>query len=521
MKNIITSILVLVAIFSYSQGRYEVELASFNSEVSDFGPSYIKDGLIFASERDSLTLTNRRHRINGKLRPFLQLFSVKEGDSSVDRLRTIINKKYHESTVAITKDGNTMYFTRNNSNLSGSLRFNKNRVALLKLFVSKKNNDGEWGEAVPVRFNNDEYSVAHPALSPDEKWLYFASDMPGTIGNSDIYKVSISENGELGVPENLGEKINTISSDTFPFISSTGDIYFASNREGGYGGLDLYIAHQEVNFNTVDNLGESLNSISDDFALIFNDNLRTGYFSSNREGGMGDDDIYSFTEKEPFVMICNSVISGVVTDDKTGEILANVLLKFKNSNNEEFSIESNEKGEYKLELNCTTAYSITAKKIDYEEKNESITTLQNDNIEKNISLKYNDEPPYEIGTDLAYKLDLIPINFDSNKWNIRPDAAVKLDRVVKYMQQFPTSKIAINSHTDARGSDSYNLKLSDRRASSTLNYIAKQGNINKDRITAKGFGEKQLINKKCSNGNPCTDEEHLINRRSEFIVISK
>ena len=289
MKHIIY-IIFFVITFSYSQDNYEVELAKFNSEVSDFGPAYAPDNVVvFASERDSTSLVSRRHKINGQLRPFLQLFTVENNDSlSVKRLKSAVNKKYHESTVAITNDGNTMYFTRNNY-FNGKLHKSKNKISLLKLFKATKTNDGEWGNIKELPFNSKDYSVGHPSLNKANNRLYFASDMPGTKGASDIYYVDIIGEDEYSEPVNLGGLINTEQRDTFPFISESGDLYFSSDRANGLGGLDVYVVRAANNYDTVHNLGTSLNSEQDDFGFIFNETDKTGYFSSNRLTWTGED----------------------------------------------------------------------------------------------------------------------------------------------------------------------------------------------------------------------------------------
>lgn len=521
MKNIFTILLVLVAVTSYSQDRYEVKLSGFNSKVADFGPSYTADGLIFASERDSSTVANRRHRINGELHPFLQLFSVEKGDSTaVKRLKTVVNKKYHESTVALTNDENTMYFTRNNY-YHRKFKKDSNDINLLKIFKATKQENGNWGAVEELPFNNNEYSVAHPSLNADNSRLYFASDMPGTLGKSDIWYVTIDSEGSFGNPINMGATINTTGADTFPFIATSGDLYFSSNAHAGNGGLDVFVAKKEEAYSIIHNLGTSINTPSDDFSLIFDEADRTGYFSSNRENGIGDDDIYEFKELEPLVVICEGTLSGITKDEK-GTIVAFADVVLVDANAKELNrMKSAANGTYSFTIDCKNkSYKVIGSKTSYENDSKTTEATQE---EKNpmVNLVLNTiDTGAAVGIDLAKELGLNPIYFDVNKSYIRADAAIELQKVITYMKAYPNVKVQVRSHTDSRGSDAYNLKLSDRRAKSTAKYIIEVGGISSDRMTGKGFGETQLQNK-CANGVKCSKTEHQLNRRSEFIVVEK
>jgi len=519
MKNILKIILILATITSYSQNRYEIKLTEFNSKVSDFGPAYTPEGLIFASERDTMSASNKRHLINGKLRPFLQLFFVdKEDSKAINRLKKAVNKKYHESTVALTNDGNSMYFTRNNY-FHKRVKKDSNDINLLKLFKSTKQSDGSWGDVEELPFNNDHYSVAHPTLNSDNSRLYFASDMPGTLGKSDIWYVTISDDNTYGVPVNLGQTINTTGSDTFPFISKKGDLYFASDTHIGHGGLDMFVSLKDENYTNIHNLGEPINTISDDFSLIFNEEDKTGYFSSNRESGLGDDDIYEFKELIPLVAPCDGTISGMVKDGK-GIIItaANVVLT--DINGKELNrMKSDSEGKYHFNIDCNNKkYAITGTKISYEKdiKSTQVTREEKNPIVDLVLKAIVNE--VAIGVDLTKELDLNPIYFDLDKSYIRTDAAIELQKVIAYMKKYPNIKIQVRSHTDSRGSDDYNLKLSDRRAKSTAKYIIDIGGISSNRVTGMGYGETQLQNH-CSNGIKCSKTEHQLNRRSEFIVV--
>ena len=419
MKKIIVLLVLSFSIMAQSQnqieskGTYSVQNVTFNSKYSDFGTAFSEKGLMFASERDTGFSAKRRHRINGELRPFLQLFELKE-NGNVCRIRPEVNQKYHESTVAITEDGQTMYFTRNNTDFKGKLRVSEENITLLKLYKTSKDTYGNWGEGKPLSFCSDNYSVAHPSLSSDGKWLYFASDMPGSLGNSDIYRAPISDDGILGIPENLGPNVNSESSDSFPFISESGDLYFASDRSNGMGGLDLYVAHAETNMTVVSNLGESINSPSDDFALIIDEQKKQGYFSSNREGGIGSDDIYSFTEVSPFKFECKKLWNVLVLDGETMNPISEPTLSIKHLDGKEVTISSNSNDKYHIETICNEkSLNLKSVKEGYEDRiiSMNLTEVKDNNIRLIMNKKL--KAPHNIGMDLGKELGLIPINFAS------------------------------------------------------------------------------------------------------------
>ncbi len=522
MKKIVYIILILSGFTAFSQERFSVKLADFNSKVSDFGAVYTPTGdLIFASERDSGTVVNRRHKIQGKLRPYLQLFTVSKGNvSKISKLNNVVNKKYHESTVAITNDGKTMYFTRNNY-FQRKFKKDSNNINLLKIFKVTKVGDGSWGEVEELPFNDDEYSVAHPALNADNTRLYFASDMPGSIGKSDIWYVTINKNGSYSNPVNLRSPINTVGADTFPFIAKNDDLYFSSNTHLGKGGLDIFVAKKEENYKKIYNLGSPINTIFDDFSLIFKEEDRTGYFSSNRENGIGDDDIYEFKELTPLIIVCDGVLSGTIKDEN-GAIIFNANIVLTDNNGKEINRTlSDSNGAFSFNIDCKNqSFTVTGSKISFEEDLKTVkATIVEKNPKADLVLKTIDTGA-EIGVDLGKELNLKPIYFDLNKAEIRPDAAIELQKVISYMKEYPKVIVQVRSHTDSRGRDSYNKKLSDKRAKSTAKYIIETGGVSLDRISGKGFGETQLQNK-CANRVKCSKEEHQLNRRSEFIVVKK
>ncbi|MFL9830279.1 OmpA family protein [Flavobacterium sp. ST-87] len=505
-----------------NSGRYIIENAGINSEYSDYGSSYYKENLVFTTARDTGNFVKRMDPWTGE--GFTNLYqSSIDGDGSLKDVRRAfkkLNTKFHESTPVFTKDGTTVYFTRNNYN-NGKRGKDANETTLLKVYKATLKGES-WDDITELPFNSDNYSTAHPALSFDEKTMYFASDMPGTLGQSDIYKVSINEDGTFGTPENLGKTINTEGRETFPYITEKNELYFASDGHPGLGGLDVFVskARQDGSFKDVLNVGEPLNSSKDDFGFLFNTNTKIGYVTSNRDGGMGGDDIYKAKETRPIEYPCEQFLAGTVADVETGEMIENAKVSLYDSSYKLLkSATTNAKGEFDFgEVDCEAKYYIKTEKEAY--NTDEISTTIADNTGKTIvpitiekTLK-----KVTVGDDIAKAFGIKIIYFDLNKYNIRPDAALELSKILDVMVQNPAIKIDIRSHTDSRNTAAYNEKLSERRATSTKEWLIENG-IDKSRLTAKGYGESQLVNK-CADGVECTEEEHQANRRSEFVIVS-
>ncbi|BAO55420.1 outer membrane lipoprotein omp16 precursor [Nonlabens marinus S1-08] len=510
----------------YQKGRFDIESVSINTSYQEFGSAfYGPKQVVFASARDSGVFRKRRHSWNNM--PFLDLYVADRAeDGSLTNARTFddrINSIFHESTPTFSADLNTVYFTRNNYE-NKDLRRDKNRINNLQIFKSVKV-EGEWSEPQIVSFSEDSYSTTHPALTPDGKYLYFASNMPGTMGDdkrfqqTDIWRVAVFENGEFGEAENMSV-INTEGRESYPFVSESGNLYFASNGLQSLGGLDIYVS--KINKNgSLDrpvNIGESINSVDDDFAFIIDESLKQGYFSSNRNGGT-DDNIYKFDQIEDLKEICEQVVSGVITDQITNQILESARITLiDDSNNILVVTNSNAKGRYAIELECDKTYFIRAEKMGYNTAEEIINTPS---VKGELVLDIELEPQSVkggVGDDLAILLNLNPIYFDFDRSFIREDAELELQKVLAVLEDNPTMIIDIRSHTDSRGTEEYNERLSSRRAASTRNYLINKG-IDPSRLTSKGYGESELVNE-CSDGVSCSEEQHQLNRRSEFIITS-
>ncbi|KAB5483118.1 OmpA family protein [Flagellimonas hadalis] len=500
-----------------NSGRYTVKQFDYNSKYSDFAASYYEKGLIFASDRDTGNLARYRHTWNS--RDFLDLYKVDVDSVSSGKavkLEGEVNTRLHESTSVVSKDGLTMYFTRNNF-MDGRKGKDEEGIIRLKIY-SAENINGMWTNITELPFNSDSYSVAHPMLSPDGKRLYFVSDMPGSLGESDIFMTEIIGDGTYGPIVNLGKNINTMARETFPFITKDGVLYFSSDGHQGLGGLDIFatkIAFDEYDQPVV-NVGRPINGPNDDFSFIYDIANKSGYFSSNREGGMGDDDIYQFVENEPLVLDCIQEVTGTVRDRISNEVLAGATVVVIDEENREVSSTiTDSNGNYILQLDCSKGNFVRASRDGYVPAEEYLN--RSDGKPRIIDFYLErDVITGGFGDDLAKLLQLSTIYFDLNKYNIRPDAELEIQKVIVAMEKYPSLKIKVNSHTDSRGNDAYNLWLSQRRAESTVNYMISKG-ISPDRLQGEGFGETRLVNE-CFNGVPCSNEQHQLNRRSEFII---
>lgn len=607
--------------------RFEINNLDINTELTDFGGYYNPNNneIMFISNRAWEGLTQRDW--GGNELPFLDIFQGQLGENmQIEKGKLFsrrVNTKYHEGPLTFSPDGRKVYFTRNNLGIRGKHKFDDKGVQNLKLYYADVDADGNWVNIKEAPYNSQAFSVGHPTLSADGKTLYFTSDMPGGYGGADIYKATIAEglvDVAFGTPVNLGSEINTEGQEMFPWIDVEGNLFFASDGHPGFGGLDIFVAQKALGATSFqpENLGSSINGNRDDFAFIMNLDAKTGYFSSNRTTGKGDDDIYSFTMKEPLripLQVC-----GVVTDQRTNEILPGATIDLKDDKGNLIAQAiADDKGKYCFPVEREMNYTIAVQKQDYFDKQETLSTSNLEPTVKelkkdvalmkdpglglyalvtdrqtgqpleNVKLKIIDlsrgqvvideftplsgdvmKPLLEnrvgdclkyqiilqkegylgktlpfnhcidkpglvsihqkldlgmdkmgIGDDIGKILKINPIYFDLNKSNIRPDAAVELAKIVQVMNDNPTLEIELGSHTDCRASMSYNEKLSDRRAKSSAEWVRKKI-TNPQRIYGKGYGESRLVNDCGCEGNvksDCSEDEHQLNRRTEFIII--
>jgi outer membrane protein OmpA-like peptidoglycan-associated protein len=582
----------------------QVKAASFNSSSSDFAPAFWGNNVVFASGRGNAFGLQRKFAWNNK--NYYDLYVG--GDSTkTKRFDKAVNTKFHEGASAFSADGMTMYFTRNNYN-KGKLDRSKKGLNMMKIYTSTKNDKGKWSDIKEFKYNSNDYSTGDPCLSADGQTLYFISDKPGGFGGTDLYKCVLN-GGQWGEPINLGHKVNTESNERTPYLTKDGTLYFASEGHFGLGGLDIYQAQKTGDtYNQVRNLGYPVNSSRDDFGFIVNSENGNGYFSSDRTGGKGDDDIYwAHIEQNPKIKV-----QGVTYFRKDNQDLynksvlpfASILVK-NLSTGEKYEIETDENGAFNTGLKEGYKYEIVAKKdtliksvgvIDLTSRNiKNVNPLEMVLVQKtpkaknvvlegqvvdaktgaaiksptmflyntktkktqkvkvdangNYSLQLDPNTEYLVKTasngylincssfttppastktqTLAAPLDLdkLALNtkievenlyYDVNKFNIRPDAALELDKVVQFMKDNAGITVELGAHTDARGTNVANATLSNNRAKAAHDYIVSKG-VSDTQISYKGYGEAQPLNK-CIDGVKCTDEEYAKNRRTEIKI---
>lgn len=494
---------------------YEYKIKSLTDDLggSNFGVGIYGEQIVFASSKN---LKNPNYDWNNE--PYLDLYkgTVTFGNEitldSIEPFNKKINTtKQHESNAVFTKDGKTMYFSRN---LKNRIDLDFTKIAVVSIFKADFKDD-KWTNVAPLSFTSDTYSTMHPALNADETRLYFSSDMPNTLGSYDIFYVDILGDNSFGEPVNLGPNINTARREQFPFVSKDSTLYYASNGKNGFGGLDLFSSSFKKNkYLDALNLGESINTEMDDFGLVVVDSLNTGYLSSNRSGS---DNIYTF-ERISTERIYT--IEGVVTDKVTGKILPNTTVTlFDEDGNVVDEQIVDENGRYQLNTKPNQNYSVEGFQPKYIPQIEFFDTNDKGNIEFNIELEiesYKDAE--EIVTDDAEGntfIELENIYFDFAKWDIRPQAANTLDVLVALLVKYPRMEIQLGAHTDSRSTFEFNMDLSEKRARATLEYLVENG-ISRERLTSKGYGEtKPLV--PC--GDNCTETEFSINRRCEFLIL--
>jgi outer membrane protein OmpA-like peptidoglycan-associated protein len=581
-----------------------------NTPSSEFSPVFFNknQAVMFASNRRNTSARNKTFSWDDTY--FIDVYTSEKKDSlsftSTTPMVKSVSGIYHDGPASLSNDEKTVYLTKSNvvvKKVKGVLV----NVINLKLYIIKKDSAGKLAAPENFPFNSNDYSVGHATVTKDGKRMYFVSDMPGGYGQTDLY-VSEYKNGAWQKPENLGQAINTEGREMFPYVHEDGTLFFSTDGRAGLGGLDLYFTVPALDeYFEPQSLGYPINSYADDFGFALNNDLKTGYFSSNRAGGKGKDDIYFFRSKEPLMGV---TLSGIVFDESNKELITNAWVYILDNNKLVIdSTKVNDKAYYSFVINDPSKqYFVGAKeRVKYYDRLVPVGKLQTGENKKDIglfpkyklidvvtdaktnnpieavkttfidkatgqpknyitdatgtftdiikgkkpgdklqfSIKYEKEgyitveknyeitldintvielkeklQKLEIGADIAKVIQINPIYFDLAKWNIRPDAAKELDKIVKVMQENPTMTIELGSHTDCRSSKAYNMSLSDKRAKSSAAYIVSKG-IAKNRIVGKGYGESKLINGCECEGkiqSSCSEEEHQANRRTEFLI---
>lgn len=502
---------------------FSVQGLDSNSPKADFGPMYYKDNqLVFASSRDTVSGMSKLHEWNQQ--PYLDLYVAQRDQFNGDlyepkKFLDNMESDFHDAAITFSSDYKTAYFSHNYYK-KGRLKVNNDGVSTIMIMKGTLEGDN-IAQTLSMSFNDQSYSCTHPFLTKDGKYLFFVSDMPGGYGSSDIYVAKVLDHGTTGTPVNLGPMVNTRGREMFPYMIND-TLYFASDAHFGMGGLDIFEAPMSgdvEHYMMPQNLGAPVNSNRDDFAFIIDPETNTGYFSSNRAGGEGDDDIYFFKRQK---VVKTFVYSGHVLEQDTEKPLPGTQITLYDMFNKPVKeMMSGTGGYYEFPLTAGDKYHIVFKKDSYGQKNVSVEFPEappGDSKNNDIHLVPFKSLIVQEGD--VEKIKVNPIYFDFDKYDITPRAVTELEKVVFAMTQFPDIRIKIESHTDSRGSDPYNLKLSDQRAKSTRDYIISRG-IAADRIqSAIGYGETRLKNH-CSNGVKCDEDEHLTNRRSDFIIIEK
>lgn len=489
--------------------------ADVNTPLSEFSATPVGDRVYYAGEPQ---VGRSVHGWTGNA--FLNVFTATSAGGMLSEpspLAGPVNESpYHVGPVAVSTDGRTLFVTRTHVGREGQVSREigkKYRTNNLELFIHTVEN-GEW-QVTPFAYNDVmHYSVGHASLSPDGNTLYFASDMPGGRGGTDIWYSERQADGSWGQPVNAGSSINSAGDELFPAVSPDGTLYFSSDGFAGMGGLDIFRSSgSKDSWTQPANLRYPVNGAGDDFAYVATEETESahrGYLSSNRKGGKGGDDIYSFTLEKPRIVI---VLRGTTADKSTGERLSGASVTLFDGERTIMAKQSSTAaGTFEFVLDREKDYTVLGQKEKYHADSVRLTTrgiTRSDTLEVALLL----EPVFRVGQ--TFELENIYYDFD--KHNIRPDAAVILDELVRTMRDNPTLKIELSSHTDSRGTHAYNEALSQRRAQSAVDYLVSRG-IARDRMVAKGYGETRLVNR-CSDGVPCSKAEHQANRRTEVTVL--
>jgi outer membrane protein OmpA-like peptidoglycan-associated protein len=501
-------------------GKYKVAPQPMNTDAEDFASCYYKNQVVFSSSSEQMKMIKRTSNWNGKPYQDMYVSDMNAGEmKDPANFSKQLNSKLHDGPASFNKAGTYMAFTRNNNHDRTS-----DKIVELQIWFSTYT-DGKWSKEEPFTLNSQEYSVGHPCLSADGKSMYFASDMPGGFGGADLYSTTKNEKGEWSKAINLGNKINTEGDELFPFYQEENEVlFFSSNGHYGLGGQDIfYCSVNGPEQDRVINAGYPLNTTSDDFALIVDEDMHKGYFSSNRAGGKGGDDIYSVE----LLLELGRKIKGIAMDN-SGNPLAGTFIELLNDKDGVIdTLTTKTDGSFTFFAEGNKNYKLIGKKIKYTQGEKLLNTLGKEHTVKAdvVLIKKEEVIDQQIvpGVDLANVLDLRSIYFDLNQYTIRPDAEKELDEIVRIMNKYPDMVLRLSAYTDSRASKQYNQILSDKRENASAEYIKKRI-TRPERISGKGYGETNLVNNCSGEGDvisTCTEEEHQKNRRTEFIVVKK
>lgn len=506
-----------IAQVSKSFDQYDITLtpACFNTPYDDFATRKLGDKIYVLSAAKNACEDVDMDEFAKK--PFSDLYEVNGCQlkdptlmSEETKSLMLINTCYYDGPISTNAKGDLMFFTNN---------YGSDKNEKLTIYYSTKNANNEWSKPVAIPFNNDKYNVTHPFYDEKNKLLYFSSDMPGGSGGMDIYKCTF-EKGKFGQKESV-RFVNTDKNDIFPIVYKD-KLYFTSQGHKSMGGYDLFVME---NFEVM-NMGAPFNSVNDDLAIFFTDD-KNGYITSNRGTAGATDDIYAFNLKEKFVDL---PLDYVVTDARTGEPVSDVAIRIVDDSTGIvlFTGNTNDVGLLSqmldsIPLETKMRLKIFLDKEGYVSKEIAFDLVVKDSNRVQVSSLIDlTLEPLSLEQEITALLGLKSIYYDFDKADLRPDAIIELDKVVRFMNKHPKIEVELGSHTDCRGPSIYNQDLSNRRALNAANYI-KARISSPDRITYKGYGETQLkVDCPCEGRirSKCSDEENQLNRRTEFIIKS-
>jgi outer membrane protein OmpA-like peptidoglycan-associated protein len=492
-------------------------LELINTPASEYSPVFLNDELYFTSSRGG----DKIYEATGT--PFTDIYKVASRGANVDlstvaALPTGINSaSINDGCVTFSPDGKTMVFAKGNTG-------KRKGGADVDLYISRYRNN-TWSDPIKININQPEAWDSAPAFSPDGRTLYFASNRKGGYGGTDLYSAQMDSRGRFSRVKNLGPEVNTPGNENFPYMAEDAHLYFASDAHPGYGGLDLFVVKRANGKTTIENLGQPMNSTGDDFA-IFLFRPDRGFFTSNREGGKGDDDIYTFVNEDPDLKIINYYLQGItytMDDEGNRKVLPNTKVSILDEKGELMQdfVTGND-GKFLFRVYENENYNMVGETDGYLVKRQLYTTRG-----RSVDPKTLKDLVTNIMLDTVMVLDKVEINkifvldniyYDFNKYDIRQDAAVELDKLVQLLIDNPEIKIELGSHTDSIDDNAYNLQLSQRRAESAVRYIVQHG-IAPDRLVAKGYGEERPI---ARNTNPDGTDNPVgrqKNRRTEFKIL--
>lgn len=522
MKKINILFLFVFVLQAWGQNPdFHLKHSNINRKFQDFGVSFINDTtVVFSSSRYEVFM---KRVWLGNREPFLNLFTGTIGENgdirNLKAFKKELETKFHDSNLVFTKDGRTVYFNRNNYVKSSGKNKNPNKIQIFKASI---NENGIWEDIQKLPFVSEDYDFGHPTLNKDETKLYFVSNKPGGFGKTDIYVTQILNDSTYSVPRNLGPKVNTSKREFTPFLDTNDILYFSSDgREDSFGGLDIYATKEKSDTTYYDpiNLGASINTIADDFGFVKNSNTNIGFIASNRKRGKGSDDIYFFKENKPVEFGCKSVLNGIVLDSKSNLPIEGAMVYLhKNENqNESKSTLTNNRGEFEITADCLESYMIEAQHKGHKKFRKTIDSTKIPNLTiKLLPIPKKITHFKEVGESVM--LNTRPIFYDYGKSTVHKESLPEINKIASYMKMYPEIIIQIRSHADSRGSEKFNMNLSRRRAQTIKDLLIQYGVLG-NRIIATGFGEMNPMNK-CKEGVDCSEEEHLQNRRTDFVVLN-